>query len=97
MASTLDPAVVLAVHPTAWAVLGSRALAQMAFWMALWMALVVNAKARATDDTYLRGQVGDGRHKAYMCTLSWIALNPLLLSNEECVALLRGGTRRQGY
>ena len=88
--SALELVAILAAQFTAQVVLRSSTLAQMAFWMALWMVLTSDAKARATNGTYLGGWVGDRRHNVYLLSLPWVAMEPLSLSNEEQVALLGG-------
>ena len=69
VASALDPVAVLVTHPTTRTTLGSKTLALMAFLMALWMTLVADAGAKATDGTYLRGREGGGRHGVYLIPL----------------------------
>jgi hypothetical protein len=84
--SALDPDAVLAAHPMARPVLGSRALARMAFRMAL----TADVKQRETDGNRLGGRTGDGRHSASLRPLPRVTLDPLMLSVEERAALLVG-------
>lgn len=57
-AYALDQTSVLASNHIARGVLDNEVLAQMAFLMALWVALVANAKARATGGTHLGRRAG---------------------------------------
>lgn len=89
--SVLDPAVVLAAHPTALAAAErGGASARMAFWMAL-AAMAADAEARATEVIGGGGEGGESRHDAYLRSLPRVAPDPMSWSSEEREALL-GGT-----
>ena len=85
--SILDPATVLAINFTAWTKLRSGALAQTA----LYMALTVDAKVRATNGTSSGGRgvrTGGGRHDSCLYFLPRVNPDPSSLSAKEWAELL---------